>query len=261
MRRSMRPVLLTSLLALLAGCAGIVQQGSRGGHWPDARELRTAAGEAAKNPRTWAPLAGAALLSVTGLDKEVSDWIADQAPLFGSGAGKASDTLRDAAVAGYLLSALAAPSGTAAEKLSGIGVGIVALYAQGAVVEGLKEVTGRRRPDRSDRLGFPSGHTATASAATTLALHNLACIDMPPSARTAFAFGLEGLAIGTGWARVEARKHYAADVLAGYAVGHFMAAFAQGAFIEKALPGAQIAFHPIAGGGALRLSVPVGRSP
>ena len=254
----MRPALIMVPLLLLAGCAGMPQQGSRGAHWPDARTLRTAAGEAAKNPRTWAPLAGAALLTVTDLDDDVSDWIADEAPLFGSGAGKASDALRNAAVAGYLLTALAAPSDTGTEKLAGLGAGAVALYAQGAVVEGLKEVSGRRRPDRSDRLSFPSGHTSTASAATIMAKHNLAYIDMPAPARTAFALGFESLAVGTGWARVEARKHYAADVLAGYAVGHFIAAFAQGAFIDEALPGARIVFQPIEGGGALRLTVPAG---
>ena len=334
-------------MALLGGCAGNPQQVPRAADWPDARELRAAAGDAAKNPRTWAPLAGAALLAATGLDDSVSDWMADEAPLFGSGAGKASDRLRDAAVAGYLLTALArihhqlpaadadalalrgcapssrfdvlsstptsssgprdqagrrldalttkvgdgcglaAPGDSAGEKRSAelavrgsacretrvrtrspscrraggrlvrLGVGVVTLYAQGAVVEGLKEVSSRRRPDRSDRLSFPSGHTGTASAASTMAMQNLAYIDMPPSARMVLALGFEGLAIGTGWARVEARKHFVADILAGYAVGHFLAAFAQGAFIDRALPGAQVAFQPIDRGGAIRLTFPV----
>ena len=258
----MRPspsISLFSLLALLAGCAGVPQPGSWGAHWPDAGALRDAAGDAAKNPRTWAPLTGAALLTVTGLDNDVSDWLADEAPLFGSGAARASDRLRDGAVAGYLLTALAAPSESAREKLSGLGVGIVTLYAQGMLVEGAKEVADRRRPDRSDRLSFPSGHTSTASAAALLGVRNLAYIDMPSSARTVVNLGFEGLAISTGWARVEARKHYVADVLAGYAVGHFMAAFAQSAFIDRALPGAQVRFHPIDGGGALRLTLPVSR--
>ena len=258
----MRPspsISLFSLLALLAGCTGMPQQGSWGAHLPDAGALRGAAGDAAKDPRTWAPLTGAALLTVTGLDNDVSDWLADKRPLFGSGAARASDRLRDAAVAGYLLTALAAPSESARGRLSGLGAGIVTLYAQGMLVEGVKEVADRQRPDRSDRLSFPSGHTSTASAAALLGMRNLACIDLPSPARTAVNLGFEGLAVGTGWARVEAGKHYAADVLAGYAVGHFLAAFAQGAFIDRALPGAQVRFHPIDGGGALRLTVPVSR--
>ena len=257
MRHRMRFALSISLFTLFAGCAGLPQQDTWRAHWPDARELRAAAGDAARNPRTWAPLAGAALLSATGLDKDVSDWIADEAPLFGSDAGKVSDRLRNAAVAGYLLTALAVPGETAADKLSGLGVGIVTLYGQGAVVEGFKEVSGRRRPDRSDSLSFPSGHASTASAAATLGIHNLARVGLTSPVRTAFTIGFDALALGTGWARVEARKHYAADVLAGYALGHFMAAFAQQAFMERVAPGAQLAFQPLPGGGAMRLTVPV----
>ena len=249
------------LLLVVGGCAGVPQEGSSGTHWSDARELRSAAVAAAKNPRTWGPLAAAALVSAVGVDDDLSDWIADEQPLFGSDAADTSDTLRDVALASYLVSALAVPSDTATNKLSDLGVGIATLYAQGALVSGLKEVTRRRRPNYSNRLSLPSGHTATASAASTLAMHNLARIDMPSSMRTTAAVGLEAVVIGTGWARVEARKHFAADVLAGYAVGHFMAAFAQAAFIDRRLPGAQVAFYPVEGGGAIRLTVPIARSP
>ena len=110
------------------------------------------------------------------------------------------------------------------------------------MTEGLKEVTSRRRPDEANNRSFRSGHASTASAAAALAARNLAHIDLPPAARTTAALGLEAMAIGTGWARVEARKHFAADVLAGYALGHFVAAFAQGAFIDNRLPGAQVTF-------------------
>lgn len=43
--------------------------------------------------------------------------------------------------------------------------------------------------------------------------------------------GLAGLAVGTAWARVEARKHYPADVLAGLSPGHFISAFVGDAFL------------------------------
>ena len=256
----MRAALLIFSL-LLFGCAGVPQHGSWGARWPDAGELGSAAVAAAKQPRTWVPLAGAALLSAAGVDDGVSDWLADQRPMFGSHAADASDKLRNAAVASYLLSALAAPSESRAEKLSGLGVGIATLYVQGAMIGGLKEVSGRRRPNNANDGSFPSGHAGTASAASTLARHNLQTLDMPNPLRTAAAFGLEAMALGTGWARVEARKHYAADVLAGYAAGHFVASFAQLAFIENRLPGAEVAFYPMDGGGALRLTVPLARSP
>ena len=47
--------------------------------------------------------------------------------------------------------------------------------------------------------------------------------------------GLAGLALMTGWARVEAGKHHPADVLAGAAVGNFFAVFATQAFLQPAL--------------------------
>ena len=255
----MRLVLLT-LLLLLGGWAGLPQQGSAGVQRPEARVLGSAAAAAASNPRTWGPLAAAALVAVTGIDEDISDWIADERPLFGSDAAAASDTLRDAALAGYLLSALTVPSDTTADRLSHLGVGIAALYVQGGLVGGLKEVTGRRRPNHANRRSLPSGHTSTASAASTLARRNLALMHMPSTLHRAAVLGVDAVAIGTGWARVEARKHFAADVLAGYAVGHFVAAFAQAAIIEPRLPGARVAFHPVEGGGALRLTVPVASS-
>ena len=140
-----------------------------------------------------------ALVSAVGVDDDLSDWIADEQPLFGSDAADTSDTLRDVALASYLVSAVAVPSDTATNKLSDLGVGIATLYAQGALVSGLKEVTRRRRPNYSNRLSLPSGHTATASAASVLAMHNLARIDMPSSMRTTAAVGLEAVVIGTGW--------------------------------------------------------------
>lgn len=39
------------------------------------------------------------------------------------------------------------------------------------------------------------------------------------------------LAVGTAWARVEADVHYPSDVLTGLALGHFIAAFFNEAFL------------------------------
>ena len=257
MCRRMRSALFVLLLSLLAGCVGGPQQGSLRAHWPKAKELRSAASAAARSPRTWAPLTAAALFAATGVDDDLSDWLADERPLFGSDAARASDRMRDAAVAGYLLTALAVPSEGSSARLSALGVGIVALYGQGAVIGGGKELSARRRPDDSNHKSFPSGHAGTTSAAATLGRQHLAYIDMPPAARTALVFGFEGLAVGTAWARVEARKHYATDVLAGYALGHFTAAFLHKAFLETALPRSELVFQPIDGGGAIRLTLPL----
>ncbi len=237
-------------LALLAAVAGCASSPPR---------LGAAAFAAAKSPRTWAPLAGAAVLSIGDLDEEVSDWAADERPFFGGSAEGVSDDLRNAAVAGFLVTALAAPVDNTAEgsRWRRLGWGLAALYAQGGAIEGLKDVVGRQRPDGSNDRGFPSGHAGLASSAAILGQRNLRAMPIAAPWRRGASIGFEVLAAGTAWARVEAEKHHAADVLAGYAIGHFVAAFVSEAFIEPGLPAAELTFQGIGNGGALRLTMPI----
>ena len=234
-----------AMLAAVAGCASSPQH------------LGAAALAAAKSPRTWAPLAGAAVMSVGDLDESVSEWAADERPLFGGSAEGASDDMRNAAVAGYLVTALAAPAADTTDRMRRIAWGLTALYAQGGVVEGLKDVVERQRPDGSNDRGFPSGHTGVAASAATLGQRNLRALAIAPGWRRGASIGFDALAVGTAWARMEAEKHHAADVLAGYSIGHFVAAFVAVAFIEPALPAAELTFQGFGNGGALRLTVPL----
>ncbi|HEX8124264.1 MAG TPA: phosphatase PAP2 family protein [Allosphingosinicella sp.] len=84
------------------------------------------------------------------------------------------------------------------------------LAASFAVTEGLKRLVDERRPDGSDRRSFPSGHTS-ASFAAAATLHQ----------RYGWKVGLPAtfLAGFVGVARVEARKHFWHDVVAGAAIG------------------------------------------
>ena len=243
----MRPVLGRLIgLALLVALAGCASSPPR---------LGDAALTAAKSPRTWVPLAGAAVLSIGDLDESVSDWAADERPLFGGSAKGASDDLRNAAVAGFLVTALATPADRG--RWRRIGWGVTALYAQGGVVEGLKDVVGRQRPDGSNDRGFPGGHAGVAASAATLGQRNLRALALAPRWRRTASLSFDALAVGAGWARIEAEKHHAADVLAGYAIGHFIAAFVSEAFIEPTLPAADLSFQAIGNGGALRLTLPL----
>lgn len=254
--RSMRPWSLPLLLTL-AGCAGSPHDSRLGAHWPDADELGRAAVAAAKSPRTWGPLTAAALLSIGDLDDDVSSWSEKERPLFGSRAAEASDFLVKSSYASFLVSALAVRSERVPNRLGRLGVGTAALLLQGGVIDRLKAISRQPRPDGVGRLtSFPSGHAGAASAATTLTARNLEYIDMPAAARTGAAVGLEALAAGTAWARVEARRHYIDDALVGYAIGHFVATFVQDAFIEQRWKGAAISFQPMEGGGILRLALP-----
>jgi membrane-associated phospholipid phosphatase len=92
--------------------------------------------------------------------------------------------------------------------------------AQAAIVStvyttALKSSVQRPRPDGSDRLSFPSGHTSSAFAmAAVFDAHYGAKVGVPAYAAAA-AIGLS---------RLESNKHHLSDVLAGatlgYLVGH-----------------------------------------
>lgn len=245
------------LLLALAGCAGNPHDSRLGVRWPDAAELGRAAVSAAKSPRTWVPLATDALLSIGDLDDRLSNWSASEQPLFGSHAAEASDNLVTLSYASFLVSALAVRSERAPDRLGGLGAGTGALLLQGFAIGRLKDISRQPRPDGGSTTSFPSGHAGSASAATTLAARNLEYIDMPATVRTGAAVGLEALAVGTGWARMEAHRHYVDDALYGYAIGHFVAAFVHDAFIEQRWKGAAIGFQPMEGGGVLRLALPL----
>jgi membrane-associated phospholipid phosphatase len=82
--------------------------------------------------------------------------------------------------------------------------------ATSLVTEGLKQAFPKTRPDMSDRKSFPSGHTSRSfSAAASLMTRQGAKVGVP-------AFLVAGF---VGLARVEGKKHYWTDVLAGAAIG------------------------------------------
>jgi membrane-associated phospholipid phosphatase len=88
-------------------------------------------------------------------------------------------------------------------------------FAQAMVVNGaysglLKYSVQRERPDGSDRLSFPSGHTSTAFSLAAVADHHYG-----------WKVGLPAyvLASGIGLSRIESNRHHLSDVLAGATLG------------------------------------------
>ena len=75
---------------------------------------------------------------------------------------------------------------------------------------GLKFVSGRVRPDGSNRRSFPSGHTSSSFLAATIA-H-----DLYGRKVSAPAYVLAGL---TGLSRIHDDKHYLSDVIFGASLG------------------------------------------
>ena len=83
--------------------------------------------------------------------------------------------------------------------------------------------TERTRPDESDDLSFPSGHSTAASAYAAIGSRNIDASHLGPRWKTGMKIGLRSMAAATAWARVEGGKHYPTDVLAGAALGNFLA--------------------------------------
>jgi hypothetical protein len=85
-----------------------------------------------------------------------------------------------------------------------------AVVVNGIYTAGLKNAVKRQRPDGSDRLSFPSGHTSSTFAMASVAqAHYGKKVGIP-----AFA-----LASAIGFSRVERGKHNVSDVLAGATLG------------------------------------------
>ena len=253
-RRRIIPVLLSGLLSI--GCAG---QGNWGQvSWPQGDGVASALRTAVSEPRFWAPLLAAGLLQIDEADERWSEDLATHQPLFGDDATARSDDLRDLATAAYVVSALAAPSDSAGDKLRGLGLGAAAMVVDGVLNQGLKDIAGRERPDGSNDQSFPSGHASKASSRTELARRNLDYIQLTLWQRQLAEWSLHGIAVGTGLARVEGQKHHLGDVLAGYAFGHFVSTFMTEAFLAPA-GGASFSLVPVEEGAALTLTIPLRR--
>lgn len=232
------------LIAWLAGCSTL----SNGRGWgedttlgPGWARVGQAAVQAARDPRVWAPLAGAAVLQIDGWDRRVSDWARRDTPVFGSQANaeRWSNTLRSASVVADGTTVLFTPSGDAGsdwvlDKIKGYAVDLAAATVAIETTSGLQRLTDRTRPNGTNSLSLPSGHTTTSAVYTQLATRNLQVIDLDLSARVALDFGLNALTIGTAWARVEAGEHFPADTLVGMAIGNFFGHWFDAAFMGLA---------------------------
>jgi len=251
-RRGLRACLLALLTAgLLQGCGGALMKRV------SSVELQRAALAAAKDPNTWVPAMGAAVFAVSDWDRQLSDWARREQPLFGSRADAlgGSDVLLAISIGGALGTSLLVPDEGQAPARPG--VQLAALAGTGAATYALKYSVGRPRPDASDELSFPSGHSSFAFSGATLTRRNLAQLDLSSPLHTALDAGTIGLAAAAAWARVEAGVHYPSDVLAGAALGNFVAAMVNDAWLREGGLGeadARVSLLPLQGGALLRVT-------
>jgi len=254
---------LASVLCL-SGCGTL----SNGRFWGqdafthlDAKRVARAAYNALMDVQTLLPAVGAMLFTIDDFDGKVSNWARENHPIFGSN-GAAEDFSDVGLYVLYgetVITALATPSGEdskqwIANKARGVAVEATVLGITAGVTAGLKEAVNRTRPNGSD-ASFPSGHTSGAFASSTLSNRNLGSISMPSVPRTSIRVANLLLSTGVGWARVESGHHYPSDVLAGAALGHFIAAFMHDAFLG--LPEENrfgLVILPLKNGGAAQVS-------
>ncbi len=236
-----RTILTIAVILMVSGC-GTMSNGKGWGQeatlLPGWSRIGRAAYNAAVSPLTWGPAVGAAILQIDNWDKNLSKWASDKTPIYGSQANASnwSDYLLYTSAALYGATALLTPSGNKAgewvtNKMKGLMVGGAAFGLSEAAVGLTQTVIKRKRPDGSNYKSFPSGHATAATSLDTLAAKNVEAMELPRAAEVASDFGLGLVAAGTAWARVEAKRHYTSDVLTGIALGHFISAFVNDAFL------------------------------
>lgn len=239
-RRVVRTILLVLLLAT-AGCT-TMRDGST---WasgatltPSHERWTTALENAVTDPWTWIPAAGAVLMRVDDVDHRIVRWATRETPVFGSmeDADDASDSYRRITANASVLTALLTPSGDEAgpwvvDKTKGLAVQWAAGKINQFTTTGIKSATNRERPVPTDDRSFPSKHTSGAFADLALTRRNLTAMDAPGLVRVPLEIGVTGSAIATAWGRVEAGRHHPSDVLAGAALGNFIASFVNDAFL------------------------------
>ena len=104
----------------------------------------------------------------------------------------------------------------------------------------LKKLATRTRPDGSDRLSFPSGHTSTAFAWATVAQAHYGWKTGVPSYLAAGVIGLS---------RVTKDKHHLSDVIAGATIGYVTARAVVRANGEPAARKKTFTLHPVSDAG------------
>jgi membrane-associated phospholipid phosphatase len=207
---------------------------------PGWQRVGQSAANAALQAETWIPVGTALLLALTGTDSEIQDWASQEFPLFGSRskAVEASNNLLKASTLIYLTSVVITPTGKEPpsiilNKSKGLATGLGASFLTQILTRGLKTLSQRERPDGSNDKSFPSGHSSAVATYTMLTCRNIEYIQLNPYLEGTIKIGLNIMTMATGWARIEGNKHYPSDILVGAALGNFVGAFINDAFLGR----------------------------
>jgi membrane-associated phospholipid phosphatase len=198
------------------------------------------ASDAVFDPGTWVPVAAAIIFAATNTDAKIQNWAAENKPIFGSkeNAKKYSDGFVTASAICYATSLALSPGDEEVttwllNKTKGLAVAGSAILTTQYFTQSMKSWSGRKRPDGSDTRSFPSGHTSAAAVNVALTNRNLEYFYFDPRLERSLKIGMNALTLATGWARIEADKHYPTDVLMGAALGNFFGVFMNDSFLGR----------------------------
>lgn len=154
-------------------------------------------------------IGGAAAVFAHQVDENIADsgWGDSPQTLYESGQ-YLGDVLVNMAAG---LTAYTAGRFTARPRLRAVGSGIFrSQIVSQALVQSVKPLVGRERPDGSNFHSFPSGHSATAFATATVVQNNLG-----------WKWGIPAYAVATLTAasRIHHQRHYLSDVVFGATIG------------------------------------------
>lgn len=230
-------LLLLSVLSC-SSCSLFTKKGKwgRDAIWPiKGSRIKDAFIKNAKSPHVWVPLIGAGAVHWAGYDKKISKSQVQEKALYTTPKNTSywSDQLNKILLYEMYASILLTSSMPEDESLkqwawSKTKGGLVTNFASSSSKfsrDVLAKFFKRERPNQLDNLSFPSGHSAEAGSRNMLISKNLDHIEMHPYLRTGLNVGNTIMATGTLWARLEGERHYPSDILAGYAVGSFVAGF------------------------------------
>jgi len=207
---------------------------------PGLQRVGQAAADAALQAETWIPFGTALLIALTGADSDIQNWASQEFPIFGSQtkAIEASDNLLKASTWIYLTSVVITPSGNdppsiILNKSKGLATGLGAIFLSQILTSELKTLSKRERSDSSNNRSFPSGHTSAVATYTMLTNRNIEYMRLNPYLEGSIKIALNTMTLATGWARIEGNKHYPSDILFGAALGNFIGAFINDAFLGR----------------------------
>lgn len=191
--------------------------------------------DSVSSPWVWAPTGAALALFLSDQDGKVTDFASDHRPIFGS--VESAKTYSDIITFGYFPAVATLTTGMRVYqneprsywKYPSFLASPAATYG---VNVALKNGSGRIRPDSSNDLSFPSAHTSLASAMSHTTDLNMRHSSIKKHAKW-FTIINEMLVVSVAWARMEARKHHATDVLVGYSLGRFFSGFVNRLIFEE----------------------------